>query len=124
MCCVSIKHRYGAPPSSAHVALRRGLWRVARWHKVPSGVSLDFGFPPEQIDLSQRVSGRRHPCRPAWCIHAYLISQQVPGYLDAVSELKALGVDEVIIYYVNDGAVMDLGRRIGALISGTTGCSP
>lgn len=27
--------------------------------KVPSGVSLDFGFPPEQIDLSQRVSGKK-----------------------------------------------------------------
>lgn len=32
---------------------------------------------------------------------------QVPGYLAKASELKAAGVDEVLIYCVNDGAVMD-----------------
>jgi len=31
----------------------------------------------------------------------------VPGYLEEVDALKALGIDEVIIYCVNDGAVMD-----------------
>jgi len=31
----------------------------------------------------------------------------VPGYLAKASELKAAGVDEVLIYCVNDGAVMD-----------------
>jgi len=31
---------------------------------------------------------------------------QVPGYLSKVAELKAKGVDEVIVYCVNDGAVM------------------
>lgn len=31
---------------------------------------------------------------------------QVPGYLAKESELKAAGVDEVVIYCVNDGAVM------------------
>lgn len=31
---------------------------------------------------------------------------QIPGYLEKVDELKAAGVDEVIIYCVNDGAVM------------------
>jgi len=31
----------------------------------------------------------------------------VPGYLAKQSELKAKGVDEVIVYCVNDGAVME-----------------
>jgi peroxiredoxin len=31
----------------------------------------------------------------------------VPGYLEEAKNLKALGIDEVIIYCVNDGAVMD-----------------
>lgn len=31
----------------------------------------------------------------------------MPGYLEAQKDLKALGIDEVIIYCVNDGAVMD-----------------
>jgi peroxiredoxin len=31
---------------------------------------------------------------------------QVPGYLSKVAELKEKGIDEVIVYCVNDGAVM------------------
>jgi peroxiredoxin len=31
----------------------------------------------------------------------------VPGYKEATADLKALGIDEVIVYCVNDGAVMD-----------------
>jgi len=32
---------------------------------------------------------------------------QVPGYLEAQDALKIRGIDEVIVYCVNDGAVMD-----------------
>lgn len=32
---------------------------------------------------------------------------QVPGYLSKQAELKAKGVDEVLVYCVNDGAVME-----------------
>jgi len=32
---------------------------------------------------------------------------QVPGYLENVDALKKAGVDEVIVFCVNDGAVMD-----------------
>lgn len=31
---------------------------------------------------------------------------QVPGYLEAQAKLKQRGVDEVLVYCVNDGAVM------------------
>jgi len=27
--------------------------------KVPSGVDLDFGFPPEKVDLAKRVAGKK-----------------------------------------------------------------
>merc|ERR1719373_1160895 len=33
--------------------------------------------------------------------------QQVPGYLAKQAELKAKGVSEVLVYCVNDGAVME-----------------
>lgn len=32
---------------------------------------------------------------------------QVPGYLEAQDALKVRGIDEVLVYCVNDGAVMD-----------------
>jgi len=32
---------------------------------------------------------------------------QIPGYLEKEAELKKAGVDEVVVYCVNDGAVMD-----------------
>ncbi|CAJ1950015.1 unnamed protein product [Cylindrotheca closterium] len=53
--------------------------------KVPKNVDLHFGFPPEKINFDERV----------------------PGYLAKEDALKKLGVDEIIIYCVNDGAVMD-----------------
>ena len=31
---------------------------------------------------------------------------QIPGYLAAQDELKAAGIDEVMVFCVNDGAVM------------------
>ena len=31
----------------------------------------------------------------------------MPGYKEATANLKSLGIDEVVIYCVNDGAVMD-----------------
>lgn len=31
---------------------------------------------------------------------------QVPGYLEAQPQLKTRGIDEVLVYCVNDGAVM------------------
>lgn len=32
---------------------------------------------------------------------------QIPGYLEKVDDLKNLGLDEVIVFCVNDGAVMN-----------------
>jgi len=46
----------------------------------------------------------------------------VPGYVEAEDDLKKLGIDEVVIYCVNDGAVMDAwstdqGVKSGGLIT-------
>lgn len=75
---------------------------------VPKNVDLHFGFPPEKINLEERVAGKNvilvglpGAFTPTWS------SRQVPGYLAKEDALKKLGVDEVIIYCVNDGAVMD-----------------
>ena len=34
------------------------------------------------------------------------LSRQIPGYLEKQDALKAKGVDQVLVYCVNDGAVM------------------
>lgn len=36
---------------------------------------------------------------------------QIPGYIEKADELKKMGIDEVIIYCVNDGAVMSAWAR-------------
>jgi len=76
--------------------------------KLPKNVDLHFGFPPENIGLAKRVAGKKvilvglpGAFTPTWS------TRQVPGYLAKEDAIKALGVDEVIIYCVNDGAVMD-----------------
>jgi len=75
---------------------------------IPKDVDLHYGFPPEKINLAQRVAGKKvilvglpGAFTPTWS------NRQVPGYLAKEDALKKLGVDEVIIYCVNDGAVMD-----------------
>ena len=35
----------------------------------------------------------------------------MPGYLEQQDTLKALGIDEVIVYCVNDGAVMTAWKK-------------
>jgi 2-Cys peroxiredoxin 5 len=75
---------------------------------IPDDVDLHFGFPPERINVKDRVAGKKvillglpGAFTPTWS------SRQVPGYLANVDALKnELGIDEVLIYCVNDGAVM------------------
>ena len=38
---------------------------------------------------------------------------QIPGYLAAQDALKAQGIDEIVVYCVNDGAVMTAWRGRG-----------
>jgi peroxiredoxin len=66
------------------------------------------GFPDvENINVAEYCSGKNviivglpGAFTPTWS------SQQVPGYLENQEALKEAGVDEVIVYCVNDPAVM------------------
>lgn len=73
---------------------------------IPS-IELHHNFPPEKIDLADRLANKNvvivglpGAFTPTWS------TRQVPGYLEHQDALKEVGVDEVIIYCVNDGAVM------------------
>jgi peroxiredoxin len=75
--------------------------------KVPGDVDLHYGFPPERISVKDRVAGKNVlVIGLPGAFTPTCSSRQVPGYLESVDALQALGVDEVLIYAVNDGAVM------------------
>ena len=91
-------------PSGAAAAIAKG-------DKMPD-VTLDKGFPPQKVPLSKIIGGKKvvmvglpGAFTPTWS------SKQVPGYLAKQSELKAKGVTDVIVYCVNDCAVMDAWGR-------------
>ena len=73
---------------------------------LPS-VSVLQGFPdPQSINLSDYCAGKNilliglpGAFTPTWS------ATQVPGYLEKQEELKAAGIEEVIVYCVNDPAV-------------------
>ena len=73
---------------------------------LPS-VSVLQGFPdPKSINLSDYCAGKNilliglpGAFTPTWS------ATQVPGYLEKQEELKAAGIEEVIVYCVNDPAV-------------------
>lgn len=111
-------------------AMLFGAHAVKVGDKIPTDIDLHFGFPPENVNLSQRIAGKKviimglpGAFTPTWS------TRQVPGkycpkgichvaeqsltsyfffagYLAKEDALKQLGVDEVIVYCVNDGAVM------------------
>jgi len=74
---------------------------------IPSNLELHSGFPPEKVNLSEYTAGRSiivvglpGAFTPTWS------NVQVPGYLENQDALKAAGIDEIVVYCVNDGAVM------------------
>jgi peroxiredoxin len=75
--------------------------------KLPS-VEVMQGFPDvENINVAEYCSGKNviivglpGAFTPTWS------SQQVPGYLENEKALKEAGIEEVIVYCVNDPAVM------------------
>jgi len=81
---------------------------VAEGDALPSAKVFTAVFPDtELIDVAEYcknksviIVGLPGAFTPTWS------EEQVPGYLEAQSGLKAAGVDEVIVYCVNDPAVM------------------
>ena len=70
-------------------------------------VDLHWGFPPQRINLPMYCAGRKVIIvgLPG-AFTPTCSSKQVPGYLEYQHALQAEGVDEILIYSVNDGAVM------------------
>lgn len=75
--------------------------------RVPHELALHHGFPPETISLDARFANKNvlliglpGAFTPTWT------NRQVPSYLAKESTLQSIGVDDVIIYCVNDAAVM------------------
>ena len=80
---------------------------MAKGERIPN-VTLDKGFPPKKTPLVDIIGGKKvimiglpGAFTPTWS------TKTVPGYLAKQSELKAKGVSDVIVYSVNDGAVMN-----------------
>jgi len=76
---------------------------------LPSGVKLHQGFPPAFVDVAEYAKqnskillvGLPGAFTPTWS------SVQIPGYRDDQDKLKEeLGIQKVLVYCVNDGAVM------------------
>jgi 2-Cys peroxiredoxin 5 len=77
---------------------------------LPENIKLHHGFPPEMVDLAEYAKqnpkmilvGLPGAFTPTWS------SVQIPGYKKDQDKLKQdLGIDKVLVYCVNDGAVME-----------------
>mmetsp|Transcript_52912 Transcript_52912/g.136897 ORF Transcript_52912/g.136897 Transcript_52912/m.136897 type:complete len:183 (+) Transcript_52912:96-644(+) len=80
---------------------------AAAGDKFPA-VDVDFGFPPKKVNMGERLAGKKTIVVGLPGAFTPVCSgQQVPSYLAMQAELKAKGVDEVLVYCVNDGAVME-----------------
>lgn len=74
--------------------------------KVP-WCDLHYGFPPQRINVAQHVAGRNVVIVGLPGAFTPTCSEkQIPGYIKHSDELRELGIDEVLVYSVNDGAVM------------------
>jgi 2-Cys peroxiredoxin 5 len=93
---------------------------AAMTSKIPS-VTVMRGFPDvEKINVAEYCAGKNvvivglpGAFTPTWS------SQQVPGYLENQEALKKAGVEEVIVYCVNDPAVMqawEADQKVGGSI--------
>eukprot|EP00927_Polykrikos_kofoidii_P085307 TRINITY_DN924_c0_g1_i6.p1 TRINITY_DN924_c0_g1~~TRINITY_DN924_c0_g1_i6.p1 ORF type:complete len:215 (+),score=50.99 TRINITY_DN924_c0_g1_i6:76-645(+) len=74
--------------------------------KIPA-VAMDFGFPPEAVDMATYCAGKKVVIvgLPG-AFTPTCSTKSIPGYLEKQDALKAKGIDEVIVMAVNDGAVM------------------
>lgn len=71
-------------------------------------VDLHFGFPPDKVNIASYAAGKKMILvgLPG-AFTPTCSSIQVPGYLENQNALKDAGIDVVVIYSVNDGAVMN-----------------
>mmetsp|Transcript_20006 Transcript_20006/g.54532 ORF Transcript_20006/g.54532 Transcript_20006/m.54532 type:complete len:202 (-) Transcript_20006:206-811(-) len=70
-------------------------------------IGLHKGFPPEKVMMGDFCKGKKvvFVGLPG-AFTPTCSNKQIPGYLAKQDELKAKGVDAIVIFAVNDGAVM------------------
>lgn len=88
--------------------------------KLPAGIELHKGFPPDKIDIydfskdkKMILLGLPGAFTPTWS------TKQIPHYKEHQDALRKLGIDTVVIYAVNDAAVMQAwakDQRLGLSI--------
>lgn len=99
-----------APTTFSHSARFGGRNAAfAATKQITSGDKLPFvdvhwGFPPQYINLPEYCGGRNVII--VGLPGAFTPTTEVPSYVENQDALKELGVEEVIFYCVNDGAVM------------------
>lgn len=75
--------------------------------KIPM-VDLHFGFPPDLVNIAQYTAGKKiFIVGLPGAFTPTCSSIQIPSYLQNQDALKNAGIDAVLIYSVNDGAVMN-----------------
>lgn len=71
-------------------------------------VDLHYGFPPDLINIAQYGAGKKmFIVGLPGAFTPTCSSIQIPSYLENQDSLKKAGIDVVLIYSVNDGAVMN-----------------
>jgi len=106
LACVAANSAQAFAPSSRFAATRSAL-NLSVGDSLPSA-TLFSDFPDvKKIDSAEYAKGKKliivglpGAFTPTWS------SVQVPGYLEAEDDLKEAGIDEVLVYCVNDSAVM------------------
>jgi len=88
-------------------AVITGTAAVEVGDSIPDNVHLHLGFPPISVNVKEELAGKNVILvgLPG-AFTPTCTTRQVPGYLANLDALKEVGIDEVLIYCVNDGAVM------------------
>mmetsp|Transcript_32488 Transcript_32488/g.48997 ORF Transcript_32488/g.48997 Transcript_32488/m.48997 type:complete len:163 (+) Transcript_32488:77-565(+) len=74
--------------------------------QLPS-VEVDLGFPPTKVNVAERVAGKKVIMIGLPAAFSPTCSNlQVPSFIAKQDELKAKGVEEVLVISVNDSCVM------------------
>merc|ERR1711908_28295 len=92
----------GSPPSK-----KAKRMTISVGDKIPA-CNVHSGFGNPDICISERIAGKKvvlsglpGAFTPTWS------GQNVPGYLANQDKFKAKGFDEIIVFCINDGAVMN-----------------
>ena len=88
-------------------SLASGSGSISVGDTLPSGIALHQGFPPQKINIQEYCADKKvvllglpGAFTPTWS------TKQIPNYLEHQDALRGLGIQHVIVWSVNDAAVM------------------